>query len=153
RLAFDLAVAGLVGERVGTVVVDVRRVAERAVGVEGQAAVRRPAHGHGGEWARAPGVVGEHTARRDDQVGVLVGLVTVRAGERCVGQLYRDRAADAAEADQVEGEDGLGAGGYAAQVEGDRHRVGEGNGLPGRVDAGDADAGGEEDFAGLLDVE
>src|SRR5439155_731633 len=81
----SLAVVGLVGKVVGAVVVGRRAVAEAAVAVQGEAAVRGLADQHRVQGVPVHvAVVGEHAGRRDVQSGVLGRGVTVVASHRRV---------------------------------------------------------------------
>src|SRR5262249_27668628 len=82
------AVCGPVGEAVGAVEVEVRRVGERTVGVQGQRAAAGAAHEDGPEGIAVHiGVVGEHSGGGDDQHRVLGGAVSVAGG--CRGIVHR----------------------------------------------------------------
>src|SRR2546425_317984 len=82
-----LAVVGLVGEAVGTVVVGRRGVTETAVAVQGQAAMRGLADQHRAQSVAVHiTVIGEHAAGGHVQGGVFGGAVVVVDGDgRVVG--------------------------------------------------------------------
>ena len=68
NIAVGAAVIGLVGEAVGAAVAGVRRVGERAVGVEPERAMRRAGDQHGGERvAVGVGVVGQDALSGGDR--------------------------------------------------------------------------------------
>src|SRR5262249_30199749 len=85
HVAVQGAVVGLVRETVRPQEEQVRRVGERAVGVQAQRAVRRPAHQHGGEGG-AVHVAGSAQGAwgRDQRREGGGGVVTVIDGDRGV---------------------------------------------------------------------
>ena len=78
-------VAGGVGKAVGAVEVGARRIAEAAVGVEGERAVLGATHHSGAQRAALDvDIVGQHPRRRDRQHAVFVGAVAVVGRHRDV---------------------------------------------------------------------
>src|SRR6185437_16307891 len=87
------AVVGLVGEAVRAVVVGVRGVGERPIGVQCHGVMLRGGDQNRGQRiAIDVGVVGQHAAGRDDERGVFIGRVAVVDGRRrIVDRVDRDR--------------------------------------------------------------